>query len=541
LSENLTLRTAIVAVVIFIGLLFLMPNVVPKMPAWWPGFLPSDKIRLGLDLQGGMHLVLEVKVAQAVEASVERTAQELERRLKSEVRATRPTAIGGNQIAITVAGENDLAKLKDIIENQYSNDYEIASTKELDRGRSEVVLRLKAEAIADIEKQASAQALEVIRNRIDQFGVAEPEIVPQDGGRILVQLPGVKEPKRALALIGKTAQLEFRLVDDTVDAGSATMDSIPPGSQLLQMYRKDPVTGRTVKSPIVVRARRAMTGENITDARVRPDPDYPGNYLVLVAFNSRGAADFAEVTTKNVKRRLAIVLDGKVQSAPTIQEPITGGEARITGDFSLDEAKDLAVVLRSGALPAPIVVLEERTVGPSLGQDSINQGFLSMLVGFGVVFLFILIYYKASGVIANMALLANLVLILGALGLLGAMPEFQATLTMPGIAGIILTIGMAVDANVLIFERIREELRAGKTPAAAVEAGYARATMTILDANITTLIVALVLLQFGTGPVRGFAVTLSLGIASSLFTAITLTRVVFDWILRKYQPKKLSI
>ncbi len=541
MSENLPLRTAIVAVVIFLGLLFLAPTLVSKMPAWWPGFLPSDKIRLGLDLQGGMHLVLEVEVQKAVQASVERTAQELERRLKSEVRATRPKAIDDNQIELTVASEDDLAKLEDIIENQYGADYAIKSTVGLDRGRSKIVLQLKPTAVKDIEKQASAQALEVIRNRIDQFGVAEPEIVPQDDGRILVQLPGVKDPKRALNLIGKTAQLEFRLVDDTVNAASANIGDIPPGSELLHIYSRDPVSGRTFKRPIVVRKHRAMTGENITDARVRPDPQTPGNYVVLVAFNSRGAEDFAEVTTKNVQKRLAIVLDGKVQSAPTIQEPITGGEARITGQFALEEAKDLAVVLRSGALPAPIRVLEERTVGPSLGQDSIDQGIMSMVVGFVLVVFFILIYYKGSGIIADLALTVNVVLVLGAMAMLGAMPEFQAALTLPGIAGIILTIGMAVDANVLIFERIREELRSGKTPAAAVEAGYGKATLTILDANVTTLIVALVLLQFGTGPVRGFAVTLSLGIASSLFTAITFTRVIFDWMLKKYQPKSLSI
>jgi preprotein translocase subunit SecD len=277
-----------------------------------------------------------------------------------------------------------------------------------------------------------------------------------------------------------------------------------------------------------------MTGDTITDAKVSRGGQF-GNPYVLVTFDSRGARQFADLTSRNVKRRLAIVLDGKVQSAPVIQEAITGGEASITGNFTMAEAKDLAVVLRSGALPAPVKILEERTVGPSLGQDSINQGLLSMVVGFGLVIIFVIVYYQLSGLVANAALILNVILI-GA-----ALAAFQASLTLPGIAGIILTIGMAVDANVLIFERIREELRLNKTPAAAIEAGYGKATLTILDANVTTLIAAVVLFQFGTGPIRGFAVTLSIGILSSLFTAIVVTKLIFEIALSKFSFNKLSI
>jgi preprotein translocase subunit SecD len=434
---------------------------------------------------------------------------------------------------VTLLAASDRAKFDDLVARSFP-DYEITSRQTDAEGRETVTLTLTPQAVKHIEEQAAAQALETIRNRVDQFGVSEPEIMPQEGGRILVQLPGIKDPQRAIALIGKTAQLEFKLVDDSVDPRRVTKATVPPGSELTYLYRRDRTTGRVYKEPIVVRKRTVMTGETITDARVQIDSQYNEPY-VSVSFDARGTRQFADITTRNVKKRLAIILDGKVQSAPVIQEPITRGEARITGDFTMEEARDLAVVLRSGALPAPVKILEERTVGPSLGQDSINQGLTSMVVGFVLVVLFILVYYKWSGLVADLALLLNLILICGALA------AFQATLTLPGIAGIILTIGMAVDANVLIFERIREELRLGKTPAAAVDAGYGKATLTILDANITTLIAALVLFQFGTGPIRGFAVTLSIGIASSMFTAIFFTRLIFDLGLARLGVRRLSI
>jgi preprotein translocase subunit SecD len=524
----------LVALVILAALVCLVPTLGGKVPSWAESILPTEKIHLGLDLQGGMHLVLEVDVDKAVAAQVERNSQDLRREMQEErIRATRPEAGKGNTITLTLLSTKDQGKFDDLIKSRFP-DYKLGAATSVEEGKVTYTLTLTQKAVAYIEEMASRQALEKIRNRVDEFGVAEPEIMPQADGRIMVQLPGVKDPQRAVALIGKTAQLTFKLVDDDLSRGNPTKATLPPGAELKYEYHKDGVTGRVSKSPIVLRKRALMTGDTITDAKVSRGGQF-GNPYVLVTFDSRGARQFADLTSRNVKRRLAIVLDGKVQSAPVIQEAITGGEASITGNFTMAEAKDLAVVLRSGALPAPVKILEERTVGPSLGQDSINQGLLSMVVGFGLVIIFVIVYYQLSGLVANAALILNVILI-GA-----ALAAFQASLTLPGIAGIILTIGMAVDANVLIFERIREELRLNKTPAAAIEAGYGKATLTILDANVTTLIAAVVLFQFGTGPIRGFAVTLSIGILSSLFTAIVVTKLIFEIALSKFSFNKLSI
>ena len=308
----------------------------------------------------------------------------------------------------------------------------------------------------------------------------------------------------------------------------------PRGSEVLYQRERNRETGRETKNPYLVKKKVLLTGDYLTDARVQFDSQF-GEPYVSIDFDRTGGRLFEEITGDNVKKRLAIVLDNTVYSAPTIQERISGGSARITGSFTYEEAHDLAIVLRAGALPASVKILEERTVGPSLGHDSIRTGFMSMVIGFVFVVIFMVIYYKGAGLVADTVLLLNVLLIVAGLAAL------QATLTMPGIAGIILTIGMAVDANVLIYERIREEMRVGKTPHAAVEAGYGKATLTILDANITTLVAALVLFQFGTGPVKGFAVTLSLGIASSLFTAIIVSRAVFDYFLIYRRVRTLSI
>jgi preprotein translocase subunit SecD len=481
-----------------------------------------------------------VEVDKAVEAQVERMSQELRRKMQEQkIRAMRPEAEAGGLIKVVLLAKSDQAKFEDLVQRGYP-DFSLDAPKDLPDGKMLFTMRLTRQAASHIREMAAAQALEKIRNRVDLVGVGEPDIVPQEGGRILVQLPDIKDPQRAKAIIGKTAQLVFKLVDDSVDPKSATKASLPAGSELNYLYHRDRATGRVTKDPIALRARVLMTGDTITDARVRMDSQYNEPY-VTVAFDSRGASQFSQLTTANVKKRLAIILDDKVQSAPVIQEPITGGEARITGDFTMEEARDLAVVLRSGALPAPVRILEERTVGPSLGLDSIRQGITSMVVGMALVVLFMLIYYRWAGLVADVALFLNLLFIMAVMAVLGSMESIRATLTLPGIAGIILTIGMAVDANVLIFERVREELRLGKTPAAALDAGYGKAMLAILDSNITTLIAALVLLQFGTGPIRGFAVTLSLGLASSMLTAITFTRVVFDVALTRFRVKQISI
>ncbi|MEJ2169989.1 MAG: protein translocase subunit SecD, partial [Desulfobacterales bacterium] len=397
-----------------------------------------------------------------------------------------------------------------------------------------IVLGLTGSDRNHIEKLAVDQALETIRNRIDQFGVSEPDIRRQGENRILIQLPGIKDTQRAKDLIGKTALLEFKLVDDTHSIEDALKGNVPPGDEILYKVEENPETRRSLKTPFLLKKRTLLTGAYLTDARVQIDSQFNEPY-VSINFDKKGARIFERITEENVGKRLAIVLDQNVYSAPVIQEKIAGGQARITGRFTAEEARDLAIVLRAGALPAPVNILEERSVGPSLGADSIRKGLLSMLIGGLLVVVFMVVYYKMAGLIADVALVLNIMMIGAGLAV------FQATLTLPGIAGIILTIGMAVDANVIIFERVREELTLGRTPRAAIDAGYNRATLTILDANVTTLIAAVVLFQFGTGPVKGFAVTLSLGVVASMFTALILSRLIFEYLMMYRQTKTLSI
>nr|HID58587.1 protein translocase subunit SecD [Desulfobacterales bacterium] len=521
-----------VATVLLAGM-YLFPSFSPTLPGWWESILPSEKIHLGLDLQGGMHLVLEVQADKAVESRIERIVQELRESLKkARIRYLEIGRTEDARITVRIPNEQDISLFKTIIDKDFPG-LQILSQVTGDKWMV-LSLGLTRNDIEYIKKMALDQALETIRNRLDQFGVSEPDIRPQGKNRILIQLPGIKDPQRAIKLIGKTALLEFRLVDEEHDIEDALKGNVRPGFEILYQVKQDKMTGRVIKVPFLVHKWTPLTGEYLQDANVMIDPQFNEPYVSL-DFNKKGARIFAQITGENVKRRLAIVLDGRVYSAPVIQEKIAGGRARITGNFTYEEAHDLAIVLRAGALPAPVSILEERTVGPSLGYDSIRNGLLSMLVGGLLVVLFMIVYYKGSGLIADIALFLNIILIGGGLA------AFRATLTLPGIAGIILTIGMAVDANVIILERIREEIRLGKTPRAAVDAGYSKATLTILDANITTLIAALVLFQFGTGPVKGFAVTLSLGILASLFTAILVTRAIFDYLLFQKRIRTLSI
>ena len=513
-------------VVIITATIYLLPSINPTL---WP----HKKINLGLDLQGGMHLALEVDTDKAVESTIERISNELRSFLKKErIQHKGVNILDGTRISVIINGQKYIDAFEKLINEEFKNLRIVSRSTENET--LTVIVDLPDKETDQIKKLATEQALETIRNRIDQFGVSEPDIRQQGDKRILIQLPGIKDTKRAKDLIGRTALLEFKLLDEVHDLQAALKGNVPPGSELLYEIKEDPETRRIDKIPYLIKKRTLLTGANLTDARVQIDSQYNEPY-VSITFDKKGGRDFERITGENVKKRLAIVLDKKVYSAPVIQEKISGGQARITGNFTTEEAHDLAIVLRAGALPAPVHVLEERTVGPSLGSDSIRKGIISMLVGGTFVIFFMIVYYKGAGLIADFALVLNIVLIAG--GLAG----FQATLTLPGIAGIILTIGMAVDANVLIFERIREELTLGKTPRAAVDAGYDRATITILDANVTTLIAALVLFQFGTGPVKGFAVTLSLGVLSSLFTALILTRLIFDYYLMKRKIKTLSI
>lgn len=406
--------------------------------AWaiWMAYPPSEKVRLGLDLKGGMHLILKV----------------------------------------------DIDKLP--------------------------------KEPKEVREEATDRAIEIIRNRIDQFGVSEPLVQKQGKAHIVVQLPGVTDRERALQIIKQTAHLEFKLVSEDIDKISAALEgNVPAGYELKYLDEK----------PLLLEKKPSITGDSLVDARVEWST-MEVNPLVSFRMDSRGARKFARVTKDNIKRRLAIVLDGKVKSAPSIESEIPAGKGQITGQFSEDEAADLALVLRTGALPAPIEVEEERTIGATLGEDSIRQGIKSAIFGTALVLVFMALYYFWAGLIANFALCLNLVLILGVL----SYPRLGASLTLPGIAGIVLTVGMAVDANVLIFERIREELKLGKTLRLAIASGYQKAFLTILDANLTTLIAAFILFQFGTGPVKGFATTLTIGIVASMFTALVVTRLIFD-------------
>jgi len=531
-SKNLTWRAVIALFCLLSAFVYLVPSISGELPGWWSSFLPEDKIHLGLDLQGGIHLVLEVQASKAVESHLERITEEMKRDLrKGKIRYRELKRTGIEGIDLSLVRASDAKTFQDLAQTNYP-DFDIKSMGDMEQAAFHLALTAKARN--RIEKMAVDQALETIRNRIDQFGVSEPDIRPQEGHRILIQLPGVKDPKRAIELIGKTAQLEFKLVDDAHSLQAALKGKIPPGDEILYEVSVDPRTGLRTKQPYLLKKRTLLTGEYITDARVQIDSRYNEPYVSL-SFDSRGARLFEQITGNNIKKRLAIVLDNKVASAPVIQDRIAGGRAQITGRFDMEEARDLAIVLRAGALPAPVKIIEERTVGPSLGKDSINKGLKSMLVGGLIVIVFMIVYYGLSGAIADLALLLN-ILFIGA-----GLSFFGATLTLPGIAGVILTIGMSVDANVLIFERIREELRLGKSARASIDAGYGKALVTILDANITTLIVALVLFQFGTGPVRGFAVTLSIGIIASLFTAIYVTRIIFDYLYVERRMKKMWI
>ena len=511
----------------------LLTSVIYLLPTLRPGTWPNKRINLGLDLQGGMHLLFKVDRDKAVESAVNRTAEDLRAELRRQrVRHERLEVHDGRLIVAQIKGQENITAFQEVLDKDFIG-LRMVDDSTVD-GMRTVTLSLADKEIAHIKQLAVGQALETIRNRIDQFGVSEPDIRRQGDDQLLLQLPGVKDRQRAKELIGRTALLEFRLVDDSQDVNTALQGEVPAGSEILYEINRDPHTNRTLKTPFLIKKRAVLTGEYLTDARVQIDSKYNDPY-VSIDFDKKGAQVFERVTGENVKKRLAIVLDGTVYSAPVIQERISGGKARITGSFTTEEARDLAIVLRSGALPAPLILEEERSVGPSLGAESIRNGMISMIIGGLLVIAFMPIYYRKAGLIADAALMVNILLIAGGLA------AFQATLTLPGIAGIILTIGMAVDANVLIFERIREELALGKPPRAAVDAGYDRATLTIMDANITTLIAALVLFQFGTGPVKGFAVTLSLGVVASLFTALILTRAVFDQTLVGRKVVHLSI
>jgi preprotein translocase subunit SecD len=478
---------------------------------------------LGLDLRGGTHLLLSVDLEKAVENALDQNAEELRRALREANVSGVDVQRTGQVLRLRAATQEARNATEKILSEQFPI---LTHTGAPEPAEGEITLVFDRREVQRLHEYAVEQSLEAIRNRIDQFGVAEPTVQRQGNQEILVQLPGIQDPARAKELIKKTAVLEFKLV--------AEGDNAPGGTIELQGQEIDPLSGQIRKVPYRLEKRTLMTGNVVADARVRPATDIEGPYVELV-LNDRGAQLFEKITGENVGRRLAIILDNTVYSAPVIRERIGGGRASITGSFDIKEARDLAIVLRAGALPAPVTIAEERTVGPSLGQDSINQGMLSFAVSGALIVVFMVVYYKMAGVLADLAVTLNV------LYLLAALAAFEATLTLPGIAGIVLTVGMAVDANVLINERMREEIRLGKNARAAVEAGYERALPAILDSNITTFLSGLILFQFGSGPVKGFAVTLCIGIVSTVFTAVVATRVVYDYLLARRRLVAISV
>ena len=530
-NSSLLYRTLLVVGLTLLAIVLLLPTVLQPLPSSL-SFLKGSKVSLGLDLQGGTHLIMQVDTEQAVVNSLEISADEMRRELRKEnIRAAK---VERRSSGLTVTAPADQReKVLDLVGRLFPS-LKIGEAETTD-GNLVQQLTLPATEIAQIKELAVEQSLETIRNRVDQFGVSEPVIQRQGERDILIQLPGIQDPQRAKDLIGKTAVLAFKIVREVNAEPIATgSQPVPAGTEVLYEVEKLPTGERKKGTPLVVESQTLMTGDVVTDARVRPG-DLPNSRIVSLDFNARGARLFGEITAANVNRRLAIVLDDTIYSAPVIKEAIPGGKAVISGSFTPDEAKDLAIVLRSGALPAPVTVAEERTVGPTLGQDSIRQGVRSFVVGGVLVILFMLVYYRFAGLLADLALIWNVLFMLAALA------AFGATLTLPGIAGIVLTLGMAVDANVLINERIREELRLGKTARAAIEAGYERALPSILDSNITTFLSGIILFQFGSGPIKGFAVTLCIGLVSSVFTAVVGTRLVWDYLLSRQRIQTVSI
>ena len=541
-------RLMLLVVVILVSAVCFLPSYQPlyqALPGWAKSVLPNKGITLGLDLQGGIHMVMEVDEDRAVEIAVDRSVVSLQDMFvdkKIPVESVKRT--DATRIAIQFQNADLKAQIQKLIE-----DYPTFTETESAGSANTVVWDLRESESKRIKDSAINQALETIRNRIDQFGVAEPLVQRQGLKQIVVQLPGVKDPKRAKDLIKETALLEFKLLDEDNqmkldlparvpqgkegDVLKQVEGKLPEGSQVLFERAVDKDTGRESRIPYLVKKRVMLTGDVLSDARVAigqfNDP------YVSITFDAKGGREFERITGENVKKRMAVVLDNTIYSAPVIQERITGGRAQITGTFSTQEANDLAIVLRAGALPAPLKIIQDLTVGPSLGRDSIDKGIQATVFAGAMVVLFMIVYYRLSGAIADFALILNLVCLMGALSAL------TATLTLPGIAGIVLTIGMGVDSNVLIFERIREELRSGKAVRLAVDGGYDKALLTIIDSHVTTLITGVALFLFGTGPIKGFAVTLCLGIAINLFTALVGTKVIFDLMNQRRKVEQLSI
>lgn len=507
-------RIYIILAICLAGIFFAVPNVIgdkSKLPAWW------RPVNLGLDLQGGSNLLLQVKVDDVIRERMGQVEDDARQALRDNKIRYQNLKAGADSVKVKIDNLNARNKAISAF-RKMNGDLNVQET-----GDGVIELRYSEQALNELKLKAVDQSIEIVRRRIDETGTNEPSIQSQGVDRIAVQLPGEQNPERVKALLGKTAKLSFHLVDSRTTAADARRGKLSNSSRLINSAE-----GET----LVISRKPVVTGEHLVDARAAFDGGMP---VVSFKFDSSGGKKFGEATQNHVGERLAIVLDNEVISAPNIQTAILGGSGQISGNFTLESAQELALLLRSGALPAPLEVLEERTVGAGLGSDSISEGITASVIGLIAVVLFMIAAYGLFGIFTTVTVFLNLFLMLGILSVIGA------TLTLPGIAGIILTIGMAVDANVLIFERMREEVKSGRSTRDAAEAGFTEAWATIVDSNLTTLVAAFVLLYFGTGPVRGFAVTLAIGIATSMFTSVTVTRLIITGWLQKYKPTKLPI
>ena len=519
-----TWKKAIVLLLVAIGILYALPNLFSRGDdKGGPAFIPGQAINLGLDLQGGSHLLLQADLNAVIAERMVGVQENLRLAFRAEKIRFRNLKAEKDSVSFALRDVADASVVNTRMETilrDLGSDFDAVQS-----GQS-TTIRFNEAGLQNLANQTVEQAIEIIRRRLDPDGTKEPVIQRQGKDRILVQLPGVDDPERIKRLIGRTARLTFQLVDMRSTAQEARSSGrVPPGSMLLESAEEG-------GAEYLVEKRVMVSGELLENASAGFDQN--NRPAVNFQLNAEGGRRFGRVTGENIGRPFAIVLDGKVVSAPVIQSQIFGS-GQITGNFSVAETNELALILRAGALPAPLIILEERSVGPGLGADSIAAGQIAALVGLALVIIYMVLSYGLFGLFADIALTVNIVLILGALSAL------QATLTLPGIAGIVLTMGMAVDANVLVFERIREELRGGRRVAQAIEAGYSRALSTIIDSNLTTLFAALFLFVFGSGPIKGFAVTLSLGIATSMFTALMVTRLLIVLWVNSKRPKKLEL
>ena len=509
-------KLAIIFVAVF-GVLLAVPTMFPKTVKYFPSW--AHPISLGLDLKGGAQLLLEVDTKTMLQEKAAGLYDEVRSALIDRNKGViRFSNLRNNDgvVSFSLRDDDDVSKAKGRLKSVLGNTVDISSS-----GKT-ITLAYSDKQKQEMIQDALTRSIEIVRRRIDALGTKEPSIQSQGGKYILVQLPGVSNPEHIKELIGQTAKMTFHLVNENVTQEQLASGVAPSGTEFLPYME-------AAWQQVPVYSRIEVSGESLKDSQA--DFDQNNMPVVTTVFDAVGARRFAKLTTEHVNERFAIVLDGKVLSAPTIREPIPGGRGQISGGFTLQGAKDLAVLLRSGALPAPLQVIEERTVGAGLGADTIEQGKIGSAIGVLFVLLFMILVYHAFGVIADIVLLVNLAMIIGVSALMGA------TLTLPGIAGIVLTLGMAVDANILPFERIRDEIRSGATPLRAVDAGFNRSTKTVLDGELTNLICALILFQFGAGPIRGFAVTLSIGVITTLFTCLMLSRVLIDWYMHGKNKK----